>query len=202
MRECRALGASELEYDYRLTALRMIATDSIRDKMDFEDAKLDDSTDKEEKYKIQLDTLMRWAHQKMVSAKDKAKSSTKMDVGGVSGSPEWTHEQQYQHDMSINMMKGGYKGGKGKGYYPKGGFGKGKGGYTPGWNPGYSPKGGGKGYTPYQPKGKGKGMQGQCFNCGETGHPARLCTSPPQGRGKGKGGIQGAFFTCGRACAG
>ena len=40
IRECRALGASELEYDYRPTALRMIATDPIREKMDYEDAKV------------------------------------------------------------------------------------------------------------------------------------------------------------------
>ena len=32
MKECRALGASELEYDYKLTALRMIATNPIREK--------------------------------------------------------------------------------------------------------------------------------------------------------------------------
>merc|ERR1712086_341472 len=50
MKECRALGASELPYDHKLSALRMIATDGIREKMDFDDAKMRDTMDKEEKY--------------------------------------------------------------------------------------------------------------------------------------------------------
>ena len=119
MRECRSLGASELEYDYRLTALRMIATDSIREKMDYEDAKVQDTQDKEERYKTQLDTLMRWAHQKMVNS-NKTKS-TKMDVNGIAGAEGWG-QQPEQYDHFMGMMKG-----KGKGYYPKGGYGSSKG---------------------------------------------------------------------------
>ena len=81
-----------MEYDYRLTASRMIATDSIRDKMDSEDAEIQDTMDNEERYKSQLDTLMRWAHQRMVIAKDKAKSN-KMGMGGVAGKGGWDQQQ-------------------------------------------------------------------------------------------------------------
>lgn len=98
------------------------------------------------------------------------------------------------------MMKG-----KGKGYYPKGGYGtspygfKGgtKGGKGKGLNPGWNPGKGGKGwYDPYQQKGKGKGTQGNWYNCGEPGHPAGLSPHPPKGTGKGKG-IKGACWNCG-----
>ena len=80
--------------------------------MDYEDAEVQDTTDKEERYKSQLDTLMRWGHQKMVNSKDKAKSN-KMDMGGVAGKGGWDQQpEQQQHDHSMGMMRG-------KGYYPK-----------------------------------------------------------------------------------
>ena len=59
VRECRAMGATDLAFDHKLTAIRMIATDSIREKMDFEDAKAQDTITKEERFKMQLDTLTR-----------------------------------------------------------------------------------------------------------------------------------------------
>ena len=96
----------------------MIATDSIREKMDYEDAKVQDTQDKEERYKTQLDTLMRWAHLKMVNS-NKTKP-TKMDVNGIAGDEGWG--QQSEQDHFMGMMKG-----KGKGYYPKGGYGSSKG---------------------------------------------------------------------------
>ena len=84
MRGCRSLGASELEYDYRLTVLRMIATDSIREKMDYEDAKVQDTQDKEERYKTQLDTLMRWAHPKWsIQTTQRPPRWTSMDAPGM-----------------------------------------------------------------------------------------------------------------------
>ena len=76
MKECRALGASELPYDHKLSALRMVATDGIREKMDFHDAKMSGMTDNAEKYNSQLDTLMRWAHMRSVNSKHKQKFPT------------------------------------------------------------------------------------------------------------------------------
>ena len=45
-----------MEFDYKLSALRMIATDPIREKMEYDDAKMQDTTDKEERYKTQMDS--------------------------------------------------------------------------------------------------------------------------------------------------
>jgi len=200
MSECRALGGSELPYDHKLSALRMIATDGIREKMDFDDAKMSDTMSKEDKYNSQLDTLMRWAHTKSINSRDKGKN--KMDLNGMAGGSgwdqqaQWNPEQQQQQDQFLGMMKG-----KGKGWFSKGGYGKGK--------------------------GKGKAMKGNCYNCGEQGHPARLCPKgkgggkgkggygmgpyqtgkgqggwnpgwSPGGKGKGKGQIKGNCFGCGK----
>ena len=52
MQEYRALGTTELQFDHRLTAIRTIATESIREKMDYEDAKAQDTMTKEERYNM------------------------------------------------------------------------------------------------------------------------------------------------------
>ena len=81
----------------------MTATDPIREKMDYDDAKMQDTIDKEEGYKTQMDTLMTWAHQKAVNSKDKGTNSSKMDMGGAAGKDGWDHQQQ--DDYYIGMMK-------------------------------------------------------------------------------------------------
>ena len=86
VRECRAMGATDLASNFKLTAIRMIAMESIREKMDYEEAQAQDTMTKEERYNMQLDMLTRWAHQKMVNSKDKAKtSSAKMEIGATLG---------------------------------------------------------------------------------------------------------------------
>ena len=63
-RECLAMGATEFAFDHKIIAIRMIATESIREKMDFADARID-PTDKEERYKNQYVTMNRCANLKV-----------------------------------------------------------------------------------------------------------------------------------------
>ena len=66
---------------------------------------MQNTTDKEEMYKSQLDTLIRWAHHKMVNSKDKQKAdNSRMDVGGVAGKGGWDQQhwnsQQKQNNRN------------------------------------------------------------------------------------------------------
>ena len=61
--ELRALRASELPYACKLTALRMIATPAIIEKMDMVDAKVDPN-DMQVSYRNQNES-MRWAYLKV-----------------------------------------------------------------------------------------------------------------------------------------
>ena len=63
LRECRALGASEMPYDYMYTAIRGIATPFIQGQMDIADAGTDQS-DKKGRWQKGYDTLMNWARRK------------------------------------------------------------------------------------------------------------------------------------------
>ncbi len=58
------LGASELGADYKLNAIREIATLFIRDKMDFADTNLD-AGNHEGKFKIQYEVLKQWAYMRV-----------------------------------------------------------------------------------------------------------------------------------------
>ena len=66
-------------YDYMLTAIREIATPSIRDKMEAAEALTMKAgiTDKKEIYDQQLETLMNWAYRKKLNAE----TSKKMEIG-------------------------------------------------------------------------------------------------------------------------
>ena len=80
MTELRALGASQLPYDYKLTALRMIATPAIKEKMDMVDAKVD-PTDKRARYRNQYEAMSKWAHIKLRESGNK--SMTAMDLNRI-----------------------------------------------------------------------------------------------------------------------
>jgi len=56
LKEIRGSGATELGADYKLTAIRAIATTFIRDKMDFADT-TEDQNDHEARFKSQYESL-------------------------------------------------------------------------------------------------------------------------------------------------
>ena len=193
LRECSALGASEMGYDYRLTAIRGIATSFIQGQMDIADTGMD-QTDKKARFQRGYDTLMSWARRKMIEGGNKApKPDVNMGQMGNAEQNSGYGKGQYQPGPYANpgMMamgkgynKGGYGGNKG---YQKGFKGGGK---QQSWNPGK-----GKGYGKGNDGGKGKGkMQGppkgptgktifygNCHGCGKKGHTKGGC--PQQGKG-------------------
>ena len=216
-KECLALGASEMGWDYQLTAMRSIATTFIKEKMDAAAASSEGMIQThKEKYDAQYAIMMNWAHIKMSELKDKG---NKMDIGGLAGNEGW---EDWERQLAI--IKGKGKGGfGGKGFGGKGFKGGGKGfkGYGKGFKGfGKGFKGEGKGF-----KGTGKGNQNggkggkgsgpifyaNCNNCGERGHSMQYCPQlgkgfpfncnacgrpghkavqcPNQPKGKGKGGL-------------
>jgi len=154
LRECRALGASEMGYDYMLTAIRGIATTFIQAQMDIADTGFDQS-DKKGRWQKGYDTLMSWARRKILDVR--SEKSSKMDVGHVgNGNDTGLGKGQFDPYIPGNYYPGTPYGmmalGKGFG---KGQYGK---GYNPGFNSNYKGgfKGGGKGYSgPAQGKGFG-----------------------------------------------
>ena len=203
VKECRALGASEMGYDYMLTALRGIATPAIRDQMDVADAK-GETLDHKTRYETQFNVMMNWAHRKAVEAG--GKKSDKMDIGGIAGKGGWYpgYDDQQQVDwndaQNQGFMLGMVKGkGKGKGGYWKH-VGGGKDGKGYGKAKGFNAKGGGKGsngrpifygachgcgvigHSKAQCPELGKGFKGKCNGCGLRGHPVAQC---PKGKGGG-----------------
>ena len=128
--ELRGLGASELGADYKLTAIREIATPFIRDKMDFADTNLDPGNH-EGRFKYQYDVLKQWAYIRVKNDRKLDQSQRKaMDVnafgkGGWQEQPvqQWeppglyplmSAEGRYLGYVEGKRRKGMYKG-KGKG---------------------------------------------------------------------------------------
>ena len=79
IRECRAMGASEMGWDYMVEAIKMIATPTIREQVDIQNAKTE-SLDKKERWDTTYNTLMNWARIKMI---EKSSNGNQMDVGSV-----------------------------------------------------------------------------------------------------------------------
>ena len=93
--ELRGLGASELGADYKLTAIREIATLFIRDKMDFADTSLDPNNH-EGRFKCQYEVLKQWAYMRVKNdRKHNPNRATPMDVNAVGkgGSQEQPTQQ-------------------------------------------------------------------------------------------------------------
>ena len=144
-KECLGLGATEMGWDYQLAAMRSIATDEVREKMDNADALSGALMSHKDKYDAQYEVMMNWAHIRMKADKDKSTKSNKMDCGGMAGNEGWG-----EMDKALALIKGKVKGGFqgfGKGFGGKGkgfGFGKGFGGKGKG---NFQFKGGSKGFS-------------------------------------------------------
>ena len=78
-RECRALGASEMGYDYMLIAIRAIATPFIQGQMDIADTGFDQS-DKRVRWQKGYDTLMSRAKRKMMEGGNGNRSNKNPEV--------------------------------------------------------------------------------------------------------------------------
>ena len=195
LRDCRALGASPMGFDYMLSAIRKIATVNIKEKMDIVDAAMD-PLDYESRWNRGYETLMKWARIKLLDEREKGPKS--MDMGNVAPTPEngdGKGQEQYGYmDQYMGWVgyggkgsfgKGGKYGGKNmKGEYGKGGFGKGNyGQYGKGGWKGDSKggKSGGKGDRPMTgPTGRTI-FYGNCYNCKGKGHSKGSC--PELGKG-------------------
>ena len=135
--ELRGLGASELGADYKLTAIREIATPFIRDKMDFADTSLDPSNH-EGRFKCQYDVLKQWAHMRVKNDREHDPNrAAPMEVNAFGkGSWQEQYAQQWGQPGLYPLMseegkfigciegkgrKGSHKGkGNGKGYKGEG----------------------------------------------------------------------------------
>ncbi len=117
--ELRGPGASELGADYKLTAIRQIATPFIRDKMDFIDTKLDPGNH-EGRFKCQYDVLMQWAYMRVKNdRKHDPSRETPTDVNAF-GKGGWQEQptQQWESPGLYPLMNAegrflGYVEGKG-----------------------------------------------------------------------------------------
>ena len=74
LRDLKALGASELGFDYMLTAIRQIATPTILTQMDMADARTG-HVSHEQKYKEQHNVLCNWAYRKSLDGKGSGKNN-------------------------------------------------------------------------------------------------------------------------------
>ena len=138
-RELVAMGQDDLPPGYKVSAIKSIATQRIRDQMEIQEAKMHHMTP-EAVWSELRDTALNLSESKIVEEREKGKKS-QMDVGhlgegiDLGGKGSWMQESNaWQGQWESNMVKGK---GKGKGFTPYGKGGKGYGGY--------STKGGGKG---------------------------------------------------------
>ena len=116
LKELRGSGATELGADYKLTAIRAIATTFIRDKMDFADT-TEDQNDHEARFRSQYETLRKWAYMRVKNDRKTDPShnnSASMDINRLGNErPHNEERMQYLNYMS-RKGKGGYDKGKGK----------------------------------------------------------------------------------------
>ena len=161
--ELRGLEASELGADYKLTAIREIATPFIRDKMDFADTSLDPSNH-EGRFKCQYEVLKQWAYMRVKNDRKFDPSQPRpMDVNAF-GKGGWNYHESpawSQIGMPISDAEGrfiGYVGGEGGGNSHYNGMGEGKGfnGFRGSRFKGGGFKGVGFKGDAYKGKGKGK----------------------------------------------
>ena len=203
--EITELGGEELAWGYKTAAMKMIASDGIREEIDKIETRRQ-GIDPEKVFKEVRDLTLNMSKSKLINKRDneKKKDPNSMDMGtlkegidmGGQGQGEEGGMWNKVQEMCINIMKGkgkGYKGSKGKGkgkgwqnwgstYGPAKGGEKGKGGNAKG--KGY---GDGKGYGSTQ---KGTIFYGNCKGCGKVGHTMKNC--PAQGKG-----FKGNCWHCG-----
>jgi hypothetical protein len=204
-----SLGEDPMPPGYKITALKRIATNKVREELEREERKLRlDGESKEHIWDALSNYALNMSRDRLLEKRDKGPQP--MDIGGVWGGIDMgggvgnaDNGSQYNHQQGgLNYTKGKGKKGQYAPYKGKGnpkGYGKygGKG----------TPKGGGKGYkgsssyptTPFYGEcdvchrighskyfcpDMGKGFKGACDICKTIGHPHKVC---PKGGGKGKG---------------
>ena len=103
--ELRGLGASDLGADFKLTAIRKMATPFIRDKMDFADTSLEPSNHGG-RFKCQYEVLKQWAYMRVKNdRKHDPNRETLMDVNAF-GKGGWQeqHTQQWEPQGPYPLM--------------------------------------------------------------------------------------------------
>jgi len=191
----------KLTWGMKITALKLIITDKIKEHVDFKETEMRSKGIKSETlYKQMKEEIMRWAVQKRL---EKTRSKDDMEIGemqdGVeatwTGQEEWGQEQEWDWDNTVyNVGKGKYGGGKGKGKYGGGKYG-GKGNWQEGKNGWHEGKNGWYGGKKGKGKEKGEPAAYQpfayaCHGCGVIGHRVSQC--PEAGKG-----FQGTCCNCG-----